>query len=141
VLGAWRQATETEAFGQEEAVLASDDVRSPATAVSGTSLEEADIAIAENLGRRRNDPLVRTTGHPWRQSDHPDKRIIAATSSEPDAKKKSRWARALEYALHERVSSKRLDEFFRSNGGIAGCARSIARIRPRRKSATKDDWA
>jgi hypothetical protein len=135
VLGACRQATETEAFGQEEAVLASDD------AVSGTSLEEADIAIAENLGRRRNDPLVRTTGHPWRQSDHPIKRIIDATSSEPDAKKKSRWARALEYALHERVSSKRLDEFFRSNGGIAGCARSIARIRPRRKSATKDDWA
>jgi hypothetical protein len=81
VLGAWRQATETEAFGQEEAVLAADDVRSPARAVSGTSLEEADIAIAENLGRRRNDPSVRAVGALSEIADQPPALALCAAVS------------------------------------------------------------
>src|SRR5215207_1712524 len=50
------------AFAPEETNLRSTAVRSPNIAVSGTRLEEADIAVAENLGRRRNDPLVRALG-------------------------------------------------------------------------------
>src|SRR5215218_9730733 len=49
-------------FVPEEPKLRSSDVRSSRIAVSGTRLEEADIAIAENLGRRRNDALVRAAG-------------------------------------------------------------------------------
>src|SRR5215213_10125311 len=66
------------AFAPEETNLRSTAVRSPNIAVSGTRLEEADIAIAENLGRRRNDPLVRAAGALSEIADQPPALTVCA---------------------------------------------------------------
>jgi hypothetical protein len=44
-------------------------------------------------------------------------------------KRASKIAAALEFAKHHSVSPKRLDNFFRSNGGIEGAARGRATMR------------
>lgn len=69
------------------------------------------------------------------------KLLIDATSNEPDAKKRSRWIRALEHAQSHEVISKNLAAHFGKHGGIAGAARKMALLTPKRGKATEDDWA
>ena len=49
--------------------------------------------------------------------------ILAATANEP-TRTKSRWAQALRYAwkYRERRGKQSLADFFKKNGGVAGCA-------------------
>jgi hypothetical protein len=63
---------------------------------------------------------------------HPVRRLIDCTSTEPDRKRRSRWGRALQYAIQQKIESKRLRKFLRKNGGIAGCAHKAAAAQPRR---------
>ena len=53
--------------------------------------------------------------------------IIAATSAE-NKRMQSRWAQALRYAWKWRKKRRHLTltEFFKKNGGVAGCARKFA---------------
>lgn len=61
-------------------------------------------------------------------------RVLIDATSRACTKTKSRWTRALQFALdrrgewHGRMTAK---QFFRTNGGVAGCARKIAVRRPR----------
>lgn len=64
--------------------------------------------------------------------------ILLDITSQADQKTKSRWRQALRYAYTKRKGWRRkmtLREFFRNNGGVAGCARKSAI--PRKKSRTK----
>lgn len=65
-----------------------------------------------------------------RKGIHPIRIVMDATSTEPDTKVKSRWSRALQYALHEQVPANQLREFFRLHKGIAGCARRASDTMP-----------
>ena len=93
-----------------------------------------DVGLAKRYSRRALDLVDLPV-----RDVHPIRRIIDSTSTEPDRKKRSRWGRALQYALMEKAQGDKLGEFFRENGGIAGCARKVARVQPRRQR--RDDWA
>lgn len=70
---------------------------------------------------------------PVRANWHPLRVIVDASCKTPDLKKRSRWTRALSYAVFEQISPKGLARFFRANGGIAGCADLASKISPRPK--------
>jgi len=59
---------------------------------------------------------------PVRANWHPIRTIIEATCDKQDMRMKSRWTRAMEFALTRNVASGDLLRFIRANGGIAGCA-------------------
>jgi hypothetical protein len=59
--------------------------------------------------------------------------IIEATLPEAGAKQHSRWVRALQFASVNDIPSERLLDFFRSNGGVAGCASLAAERRKKRR--------
>jgi hypothetical protein len=58
---------------------------------------------------------------------HPIRVIIDATS-DADTKAKSRWARALQFAWHERKRSTKFQEVLLKYGGPAGCAEQFAAL-------------
>jgi hypothetical protein len=70
------------------------------------------------------------------RKSHPIRVLIEASAGPEDARQKSRWSQALKYAFGWRQSAERLEWFFQTNGGIAGCARKYADLKARRK-ATK----
>jgi hypothetical protein len=73
--------------------------------------------VAQHFGIRRfrNGPAIRV--------------LLEATLPDAGAKQLSRWTRALQFALHEDIPSKRILHYFRRNGGVAGCARLAAKSR------------
>src|ERR1700752_4087424 len=48
--------------------------------------------------------------------------IVEASCTFSDLKSRSRWARALRYAVADNVEPKDLVRFIKAHGGIAGCA-------------------
>lgn len=61
-------------------------------------------------------------------------RVIIDASSEQDVRVKSRWVRALQHANRNRSQVEKFGfkKFMQRNGGPAGCARKIAKDKPRR---------
>ena len=69
---------------------------------------------------------------------HPLREIIEATCIQPDLRMRSRWTRALEFAVREKINPKELARFFRAHNGIAGCADLEGKTGPKRpRSGTK----
>lgn len=79
------------------------------------------IEIAPSVFRAR----VRSDFHPLRV-------IIEASCFRVDLKTRSRWTRALQYAVAEKVDPDELVQFIRAHNGIAGCAELASKIKPRR---------
>jgi hypothetical protein len=64
-------------------------------------------------------------------------KVLIDGSSHADYKTRSRWSRALQYALDYRDGwgpAKSLSPLFDRFGGVSGCASKIAKPRPRQKS-------
>ena len=59
---------------------------------------------------------------PVRADSHPIRIIIDATCTQPDLRMRSRWTRAIEFAVQRNVASSDLPKFIKANGGISGCA-------------------
>ena len=59
---------------------------------------------------------------PVRANWHPVRVIIEASCIQPDLRMRSRWTRALEYAVSQKIDPDDLPRFLRANGGISGCA-------------------
>ncbi|MCA1530832.1 hypothetical protein [Bradyrhizobium yuanmingense] len=57
-----------------------------------------------------------------RSGQHAVRTIIDASCDDDDLRMRSRWTRALEYALTRNVAANDLLRFLRANNGIAGCA-------------------
>jgi hypothetical protein len=59
--------------------------------------------------------------------------VIEATSNEDDRQVKSRWARAIRYAVEksEKVRKVGFIEFLEENGGVSGCAEKMAELERR----------
>jgi hypothetical protein len=70
-----------------------------------------------------------------RAGSHPLRIIIDASSNQPDLQIRSRWTRALEYALTRNVSSDDLPRFIQANGGVAGCADLASKIKLGRRGS------
>ncbi len=70
---------------------------------------------------------------PVRADWHPIRIIIEASCNQPDLRMRSRWTRALEYAVAEKIEPEDLTRFIRAHGGIAGCADLAGKTRPRRR--------
>lgn len=69
---------------------------------------------------------------PVRADWHPLRVIIEASCIQPDLRMRSRWTRALEYAVSEKIQPDELPRFIRAHKGIAGCAEMASRIKPAR---------
>jgi hypothetical protein len=59
---------------------------------------------------------------PVRAGSHPIRIIIDASCNQPDLRMRSRWTRALEFAVARKVTPNDLPRFIKANGGVAGCA-------------------
>ena len=70
----------------------------------------------------------------------PLKTLILAANYSLEAKLRSRWIRALEYALSQDMEPDDLLRLFRHYGGIAGAARHAAKTEPKR-GPPPDAWA
>jgi hypothetical protein len=70
---------------------------------------------------------------PPRASWHSLRLLIEATSCQRDARIKSRWTRALEYALAQDIDPEDLVRFIRARNGIAGCAQLASETNPKRR--------
>lgn len=66
---------------------------------------------------------------------HPLRVIIEASCMQPDLRMRSRWTRALEYAVREKVAPDDLGRFLRAHNGIAGCADLASKTRSKRRRA------
>ncbi|UGY21033.1 MULTISPECIES: hypothetical protein [Bradyrhizobium] len=76
---------------------------------------------------------------PKRAGTHALRTIIDATATTAsDLRTRSRWARALEWALDAEVRPKHLIWFLKANSGIAGCARLANRGLPRYRRQRED---
>lgn len=76
---------------------------------------------------------------PVRANWHSLRMIIEATCIQPDLRMRSRWTRALEYALAEDIDPKELPRFIRAHNGIAGCADLASKTKPKRFSPDTSD--
>lgn len=82
--------------------------------------------------------------HPQHKRAYDEFRILIDATSNADNKTRSRWAQALRYAFNRREewrSEKTLKRFFMDNGGVAGCARVIAKPRKKRVARPVRYWA
>ncbi|WP_338692477.1 hypothetical protein V5279_41050 [Bradyrhizobium sp. 26S5] len=76
---------------------------------------------------------------PVRANWHPLRVIIEATMwTEIDHRTRSRWTRALQYALAREVDPDQLPRFIRANNGIAGCAELASKTRSTRRQDKSD---
>ncbi|UGX92900.1 hypothetical protein G6321_00045955 [Bradyrhizobium barranii subsp. barranii] len=69
---------------------------------------------------------------PVRANWHSLRVIIEATCIQPDQRIRSRWTRALEYAVAEKIDPKEMIRFIRAHNGIAGCADLASKTKPKR---------
>lgn len=69
-----------------------------------------------------------------RSGQHPLRTIIDASCDQSDLRIRSRWTRALQYAVIRQVRPADLPRFFRANNGIAGCADLASKTSPSRRS-------
>jgi len=54
-------------------------------------------------------------------------RLVIDVTSTQNRQVKSRWVRALEYAMAKGIAGHRLIRFLKENGGVLGCARKMAK--------------
>jgi hypothetical protein len=95
--------------------------------------------LARGGVRRHKAALMRLTAQNVRNAHHPLRALIKVANGTLEAKTASRWTRALEYALSEDIRPGALFDFFRANGGIAGCARTASKDLPKHMSK-RNDW-
>lgn len=98
---------------------------------SGELLKIRDLLLAQpDFRTMSSDPL----------------RVLIDATSKAGSKTKSRWTRALQFAVDKRpdwFGKMTAKQFFKSQGGVAGCACKIAVPRPRRKKEKDEflrDW-
>lgn len=87
----------------------------------------------EKIRKRRTRDLTRLAKIPAPRGLHAFRAVIETTLPSLGAKSASRWTRSLEFALSEDVPPDGLKHFFRTNGGMANCARKAAGEIPKRR--------
>jgi hypothetical protein len=105
-------------------------------AVYRTYKEWKDLKISKKMARH----LAKSFKIARRKGTSPVRTLIDVTFPTFDAKQKSRWSRALEFAAFTKATPDQLPTFFKNHSGIAGCARWAAKQKTKKKT-DQDDWA
>jgi hypothetical protein len=105
-------------------------------AVYRTYKELKDLKTSKQMARH----LAKSFKTPRRKGTSPVRTLIDVTFPALDAKQKSRWSRALEFAAFTKATPDQLPTFFKNHSGIAGCARLAAKPKTK-KNTDRDDWA
>ena len=105
-------------------------------AVYRTYKEWKDLKISKKMARH----LANSFKIPRTKSTSPVRTLIDVTFPALDAKQKSRWSRALEFAASTKAKPEQLPKLFKTHSGIAGCARWAAKQKTKKKKH-RDDWA
>src|SRR5260370_29976632 len=93
---------------------------------------------ANGISKRMSRRVAKHFGTARRKETNPIRTLIDASFPDLDPKQKSRWSRALEFAVITKVLPKDLSKLFGKYGGIAGCARFAARYGPKKQ---REGWA
>ena len=104
-------------------------------AVYRTYKEWKDLKISKKMAGH----LAKSFKTPRRKGTGPVRTLIDVTFPALDAKQKSRWSRALEFAALTKVTPKNLPNLFKRHSGIAGCAR-FAAIQSPKKEPQREIW-
>ncbi len=104
-------------------------------AVYRTYKEWKDLKISKKMAGH----LAKSFKTPRRKGTSPVRTLIDVTFPALDAKQKSRWSRALEFAALTKVTPKNLPKLFKNHSGIAGCAR-FAAIQSPKKEPQREIW-
>jgi hypothetical protein len=91
------------------------------------------------ISRRMARQLAECLNLPLRKGTTPIRTLIDATFPTLGTKQKSRWSRALDFAILARIKADDLATLFNSFSGIAGCARRAAKRKPKRE-VYRNDW-
>ncbi|WP_271500881.1 hypothetical protein [Bradyrhizobium sp. CCBAU 11357] len=75
-------------------------------------------------------PSMLTT--PVRADSCPLRVTIDATCIQPDLRMRSRWTRALEFAVQEQIEPQALARFMSAHSGISGCADLASKPKPKK---------
>jgi hypothetical protein len=105
-------------------------------AVYRTYKEWKDLKISKKMARH----LAKSFKTPRRKGISPVRTLIDVTFPTLDAKQKSRWSRALEFAALTKAKPEQLPKLLKNHSGIAGCARWAAKQKPNNKTH-RYDWA
>lgn len=97
--------------------------------------EWKDIGISQRMARH----LAKNLMIPRRKGTSPVRPLIDATFPALDPKRKSRWSRALEFAVLTKATADDLPKLFKNYSGIAGCARYGTTQKPK-KNSHRNDW-
>ena len=104
-------------------------------AVYRTYKEWKDLKISKKMASQ----LAKSFKIPRRKGTSPVRTLIDVTFPALDAKQKSRWSRALEFAALTKVAPENLPNLFKRHSGIAGCAR-FAAIQSPKKEPRREIW-
>ena len=104
-------------------------------AVYRTYKEWKDLKISKKMAGH----LAKSFKTPRRKGTSPVRTLIDVTFPALDAKQKSRWSRALEFAALTKVAPENLPNLFKRHSGIAGCAR-FAAIQSPKKEPQREFW-
>jgi hypothetical protein len=104
-------------------------------AVYRTYKEWKNLGISKGTARHLAEQLK----VPRRKGTSPVRILIDATFPALDPKQKSRWSRALEFAVLKNTTPDDLPKLFNGFSGIAGCARAAAKEKPK-KNINRNDW-
>jgi hypothetical protein len=105
-------------------------------AVYRTYKEWKDLKISKKMARH----LAKSFKTPRRRGTSAVRTLIDVTFPTLDAKQKSRWSRALEFAALTKARPDQLPNLLKNHSGIAGCARWAAKQKTK-KTTDRDDWA
>jgi hypothetical protein len=105
-------------------------------AVYRTYKEWKDLKISKKMARH----LAKSFKIARRKGTSPVRTLIDVTFPTLDAKQKSRWSRALEFAASTKAKPDQLPNLLKNHSGIAGCARWAAKQKTKKKTE-RDDWA
>jgi hypothetical protein len=104
-------------------------------AVYRTYKEWKDLKISKKMARQ----VAAYFETPLRKGTSPVRTLIDVTFPALDAKQKSRWSRALEFAAFTKTTPDQLPNLFKNHSGIAGCAR-FAAIQSPKKEPQREFW-
>jgi hypothetical protein len=92
------------------------------------------------VSQRHEREVARLCDLNVRAGTTPFRIVIDATASIlQDRQTKSRWVRALEYALAKKAPPNRFEKFLDQNGGVIGCAQAMAALRKQKRR--QNPWA
>lgn len=95
-------------------------------------LRAYDYFLDENLLSHLSEIAPSVLVTPVRKGSHTIRIVIDATCIEPDLRMRSRWTRALAFAIASKIDPDQLPRFLQANGGIAGTADMASKTRPKR---------